>query len=140
MEDIKQVIVVRKDLQMRKGKMCAMSSHASMKVIVDLMEEVSTVHPIGKSVPTCTRSLSLSRTDPLHLWLEGSFAKVVVYVQSEEELNALEQKANELGIRNAMIVDSGRTEFHGVPTKTCIAIGPDFTSRVDEVTGNLKLL
>jgi PTH2 family peptidyl-tRNA hydrolase len=39
-----------------------------------------------------------------------------------------------------LIIDSGKTEFGGVPTKTCLAIGPDYSEKIDKVTGNLKLL
>jgi PTH2 family peptidyl-tRNA hydrolase len=39
-----------------------------------------------------------------------------------------------------LCVDSGRTEFHGVLTPTCCAVGPDFSERVDPITGHLKLL
>ena len=34
---IKQVIIVRKDLNMRKGKIAAQVAHAAMKVILDKM-------------------------------------------------------------------------------------------------------
>jgi PTH2 family peptidyl-tRNA hydrolase len=37
-------------------------------------------------------------------------------------------------------VDAGLTEFNGVPTKTCIAIGPNWSDEIDEITGHLKLL
>ena len=140
MEDVKQIIVVRKDLKMRKGKIASQSSHASMKIILDLMTETTIVHPIGKEVPNYTRTLTLDRMDPLHKWLEGSFTKVVVYVNSKEELLEIEAKAKESGIRTALIVDSGKTEFHGVPTTTCLALGPDFADKLNKVTGHLKLL
>ena len=38
-----------------------------------------------------------------------------------------------------LCVDAGRTEFHGVPTATCCAIGPDWPERIDPITGHLKL-
>jgi len=39
-----------------------------------------------------------------------------------------------------VIVDSGLTEFHGVKTKTCLAIGPNKKEDIDKITGSLKLL
>ena len=73
-------------------------------------------------------------------WIVGSFAKVCVRCNSEEELMAIHDKAIELGLEVHLITDSGRTEFHGQPTRTCLAIGPDDASKIDPVTGHLELL
>lgn len=117
MSEFKQVIVMRKDLNMRKGKMCAQAAHASMKAYLE------------------------NKTDRRVLaWLAGQFAKICVSVDSENELNAIYNQAIASGLIASIIVDAGRTEFDGVPTKTCIAIGPDEISKIDLVTGDLKLL
>jgi PTH2 family peptidyl-tRNA hydrolase len=63
-----------------------------------------------------------------------------VYVNSEEELLALYAKAMEAGIITSLITDAGLTEFNGVPTNTCIAVGPDFEDKIDSITGGLPLL
>lgn len=73
-------------------------------------------------------------------WLEGSFTKVCVRVDSEEELLCVVKAAQEAGLLVQLCVDAGRTEFHGVPTPTCCAVGPDFSERIDPITGHLKLL
>jgi PTH2 family peptidyl-tRNA hydrolase len=39
-----------------------------------------------------------------------------------------------------LITDAGATEFHGVPTHTCCAVGPAWTDEVDAITGALPLL
>lgn len=39
-----------------------------------------------------------------------------------------------------MIIDAGLTEFHGVPTKTCCAVGRAWIEDVNAVTGKLALL
>jgi PTH2 family peptidyl-tRNA hydrolase len=70
----------------------------------------------------------------------GSFAKVCVRCNCEEELMAIHDKAIEMGLEVHLITDSGRTEFHGKPTRTCLAIGPDDASKIDLVTGDLELL
>ncbi len=44
------------------------------------------------------------------------------------------------GLEVHLITDSGRTEFHGQPTRTCLAIGPDDAAKIDQVTGHLELL
>ncbi len=125
----KQVIVMRKDLNMRKGKMIAQGAHASMKVLLDRKTAVS------------DDSLTFSMTPAMHQWLaSGRFTKVCVSVDSETALDDLCARAEAAGVPCAVIVDSGKTEFHGVPTKTCAAIGPAWSDEVDALTGGLALL
>lgn len=57
-----------------------------------------------------------------------------------EELLAIEEKAREAGVLVQLCIDTGRAEFHGVPTPTCCAVGPDFPERIDPITEHLKLL
>lgn len=130
----KQVIVVRKDLNMRKGKMCAQAAHASMKVIIDMfnVELINDTAAVYRKV--------FRTHDPVHQWLAGIFTKVVVGCNSEEELLALQSSARMKHIPNAIIQDAGRTEFHNVPTYTALAIGPDDIDKIDQITGHLKLL
>src|SRR5574343_435379 len=104
----KQVIVVRKDLNMRKGKMIAQGSHASMKAILDLMSKDDN-----------SMNLSFDAGSAIKDWLEGRFTKICVSVNSESELDAIYNSAKERGLICSMIVDAGLTEFNGVPTKTC---------------------
>ena len=128
----KQVLVVRKDLTMRKGKIAAQCAHASLMVLLDRMP--------GSGIAPRTRTLSDEPGSALAAWLEGSFAKVCVYVQSAEELDRVHREALARGLPAALVVDSGRTEFHGVPTPTVAAIGPGWIDEVDAVTGDLPLL
>lgn len=124
---VKQVIVVRKDLNMRKGKIGAQCSHASMKVFFDRFK-------LEKK-----NTYSIKVSDAMDEWIQGAFTKVVVYVNSEEELDNIANQAKEAGLPYAVIVDNGNTEFHGVKTKTCLAIGPEEASYIDKITGNLPL-
>jgi len=137
--DIKQVIVVRKDLGMRKGKMIAQGAHASMKVLIDNMESREVLSPCIDSHKKNFSGLILDINDPLNIWLfNGSFKKIYVYVNSEEELLDIYNKAD---IKyKSLIQDSGLTEFKGIPTYTCCAIGPDYSEVIDKITGHLKLL
>lgn len=132
--ETKQVIVVRKDLGMRKGKMCAQAAHASMKAILDEL-----FHTQFNEHYT-TIGITLSHDSPLYHWLTGIFTKVVVGCDSEEALLSLESSANIYKVRNALIKDAGKTEFGGVPTYTALAVGPDLVEKVDKITGHLKLL
>jgi PTH2 family peptidyl-tRNA hydrolase len=130
---VKQVIVVIKSLNMRKGKIAAQVAHASMKFLVDAIDRQTTErHP--------PQDIFNYFNEPEIEWLNGSFAKVVCYVETEGELLALIKKAEENNISVHDIVDAGMTEFHGVPTLTCAAFGPDYSEVLDLITGGLKLL
>lgn len=139
MSEVKQVIVVRKDLNMRKGKIAAQVAHASMKVLLDGMA-VSSYERESVFYSRELWTLNMSVNSPMWKWLNGSFTKVVVSVNSLDELLLLQTKANDAGVINAVITDAGRTEFHGEPTITCIVIGPDESDKIDEITGDLPLL
>lgn len=137
---VKQVIVIRKDLNMRKGKMCAQAAHASMAVLTKNIYSEGTY----RVAPDPTGNGS-DYTLELNGWLEewlfsGPFTKVVVGCNSELELLSLELLANRAGIPNALIRDAGKTEFGGVPTYTALAVGPAPVGKIDEITGHLRLL
>ena len=125
--DIKQVIILRKDLNMRKGKMVAQGCHASMKVITDCI-----VFPLDGPH-------EFYPTPQMEEWLEGSFTKICVSVDSEVELLEIYQKAKLANLPCSLILDAGKTEFKE-PTYTAVAIGPDYNWKIDELTGHLKLL
>lgn len=135
----KQVLVVRKDLNMRKGKIAAQCAHASMKVLLDRMFWSSSITIEGILGPA-SLTLYCDPHGPMWEWLIGKFTKVCVYVNSEEELLAIYNKSVALDIPCALITDSGATEFKGVPTNTVVAVGPARVEDVDQVTGGLPLL
>ena len=120
---MKQIIVLRKDLNMRKGKMVAQGAHASVTVVQDILNGKED-HPF--------RSY-------LKVWNDEGMTKIVVGVATEEELINLHKKALAANLPTALIKDAGRTEF-AEPTFTCIAIGPAPEKTVDIFTGELKLL
>ncbi|TWT67629.1 peptidyl-tRNA hydrolase [Posidoniimonas polymericola] len=124
---IKQVIVMRHDLKMRRGKQIAQGAHASMSFLCRRLQA-------GGSVST----QDLSEAE--RAWLEGAFAKVCCRVDSEEELMEIYDRASEAGLEVHLITDSGKTEFHGHPTRTCLAIGPDDVDKIDPITSHLGLL
>ncbi len=126
----KQVIVIRRDLRMRRGKEIAQGAHAASawladRVIQDIWPNEDVAH---LSVTTAQRS-----------WLQCSFRKVTVKVNSEEELIAVYAEALDAGLEVHLITDRGLTEFGGVPTRTCLAVGPDYDDLIDPVTGDLEL-
>ncbi|MCA9108750.1 MAG: aminoacyl-tRNA hydrolase [Planctomycetaceae bacterium] len=124
---VKQVIVMRHDLKMRRGKQIAQGAHASMSFICRRLQQHDSVSM--KDFSEVERA-----------WLTGAFAKVCCRVDSEHELMMIHDRAVEAGLEVHLITDSGKTEFHGVPTRTCLAIGPDEAMKIDQITGDLQLL
>ncbi len=133
----KQVIVMRKDLNMRRGKMCAQASHASMSF---LTKDLNPVWLGSERVQGYWRTSIKPHSDEIAHWLNNSFRKITVYVNSEAELDDIHQKAIEKGLISHMIIDNGATEFNGVLTKTCLAIGPHESSKFMDLTDHLPLL
>lgn len=123
---VKQVIVMRRDLHMRRGKEIAQGSHAAMAFLVERMRGQ------GDS-PTLTLDATLRS------WLFEHCAKICVRVESEAELVEVFTRARAAGLPAHLIRDAGRTEFGGVPTLTCCAIGPADAAAIDAITGNLTL-
>ena len=73
-------------------------------------------------------------------WVNGSYAKICVGIGSEAELFLLLEKAKTLGLTAELVVDNGHTEFGGVKTATCLAIGPHYPDAFVGVTDGYKLL
>lgn len=122
--EIKQVIVMRKDLKMRRGKEIAQGSHATMAFITRQLVG-------GNSV--------VNLSPEARSWMAEYFTKVCLQVESEQELLDIYNKAKESGLEVHLITDAGLTEFAGVPTKTCLAIGPNDAIEINKITGHLKL-
>lgn len=118
----KQVIVFRKDLRnteghkIRSGKIGAQCAHASLAAY-------KTADKIDNAFIS---------------WDNGTFAKIVLAVDSEQELLDVYHKAISDGLNVALITDSGFTEFGGALTHTCLCIGPHYHREIDPVTEHLK--
>jgi PTH2 family peptidyl-tRNA hydrolase len=119
---LKQVIVFRQDLNMRKGKIAAQAAHASMAVFF-------------QRAATAGASMTIPLTPEMSLWSQGRFTKVVLSVTSEADLLKIHQTALLRGVPTALITDSGKTEFGGVPTRTTVAVGPATALEIDPITG-----
>jgi PTH2 family peptidyl-tRNA hydrolase len=120
----KQVIVMRNDLNMRKGKMVAQGAHAAIKDLVLKFMSGATVD-----------SLDAAEKD----WYGSNFKKVCVQADSEEQLLQIFDAATAKGLRVHLITDKGLTEFGGVPTNTCLAVGPHFDEDFVGITDLLRL-
>ena len=141
MADIKQVIVVRSDLKMVRGKEDAQVGHACtawlacrLKPCVNLQDSASEIHWSHDRYPRMGYF-----TDVELRWLAGLNKKVALVAHSEAELLEIEAKAKAAGILCYVVTDEGMTQFNGVKTKTCLALGPDLADKIDAITGHLKL-
>ena len=117
---------------MRKGKMCAQAAHASFLAVADQFFIISNDN--GLYDYYC-----IPMDYPIEQWLNGKFTKIVVGVNSEEELLDVYKQAKDLQLHCSLIKDAGLTEFKQ-PTYTAVGIGPDEPERIDIITGHLTLL
>ena len=143
MTEVKQVIVFRYDLlkTLRKGKIAAQVAHASLGALLNMSKRSSETEIYGTDKHTY-KTITFNYKDGdsvLSKWLDGIFTKICVYVENEEELLSIYNQAKEANLPCALITDAGNTEFHGVPTNTCVGIGPAYSEDIDKITGNLKL-
>ena len=116
MSEYKQVIVVRNDLNMRKGKMVAWPKERLMPA-------------------SCSWSIASAKLEPMPRIMPSAgvvkphgMTKICVRVDSEAELLQIAQKAEGGGRLTIHIITASTQatrEFGGVPTRTCLAIGPD---------------
>ena len=114
---MKQVIIIRTDLDMGKGKIAAQVGHAC----------VLGAENVRKSNPEWFSE-----------WWEGQ-EKIVLKVSSLKELEQIKQITIELGIPWSEVTDAGHTQI-APGTVTCISLGPAPEEKIDKVTGSLKLL
>jgi len=112
---MKQVILVRQDLKLPKGKLAAQVAHASLE--------------------------SAMRSDKkiVQKWRDFGMKKVVLKVDNLDELKKYRDHAQRIGLVTAMITDAGHTTVEP-GTITCLGIGPDDEEKIDKVTGNLKMV
>ena len=111
----KQVILVRADLKLPKGKLAAQVSHAS----------------VGAMLKT--------HKDDISKWKDNGMKKVVLKVKNLDEFLEFKRKAEDSGLVVSLIEDAGHTVVEP-GTVTCLGIGPDKEEKVDSVSGSLKCL
>jgi PTH2 family peptidyl-tRNA hydrolase len=111
----KQVIVVRKDLKLEKGKLAAQVAHASLE--------------------------AYKKADkPLrNAWEREGSKKVVVKTDDLKSLLEAKKKADKLGLPCSLIRDAGKTQLKK-GTITCLGIGPEKEEKIDKITKHLKLV
>ena len=118
MDEYKMVIVVRADLKMSKGKTAAQVAHAAVN---------------------CAFASKKHNIDAFENWMYNAYPKIVLKAKDEEELFEIKAFADAAGLVNSVITDAGRTEI-APGSVTCLGIGPDASSKIDRVTGELSML
>ncbi|XXG45225.1 hypothetical protein AAC387_Pa02g0359 [Persea americana] len=117
LEDFKMVLVVRNDLKMGKGKIAAQCSHATLGLYKKLL------HRAPKA---------------LNRWEMCGQVKVVLKIESEEDMLVLQERAKSLQLPTHITIDAGRTQIAPNSRTVMAILGP--ADLVDDVTGGLKLL
>ena len=139
MYNSKMMIVMRRDLKMRKGKIAAQAGHACIDAVLQALQKEDRFNDLVSSPDGMMLKTTDKPESPLTEWFNNGCTKVCVYVDSEEELLAIAEKAEARGITAAVITDWGLTEFHGEHTKTCLALEPLPADIANELTGELPL-
>jgi len=111
---MKQVILVRQDLKLPKGKMAVQVAHASVECVLK------------------------SKKDVVDAWHSLGMKKSVLKVKDLDELKKYHSKAKAAKLITALITDAGLTTLPP-GTVTCLGIGPDNDEKIDRITGKLKL-
>ncbi|MBW2974450.1 peptidyl-tRNA hydrolase Pth2 [Candidatus Woesearchaeota archaeon] len=111
----KQVILVRQDLKLPKGKLAVQCAHASSAALIK------------------------SHKDDIKGWQGEGMKKIVLKVKDLDELFKYKGEADDLGLVTALIEDAGKTVVKP-GTVTCLGIGPDREEKIDKVTGKLKMV
>jgi peptidyl-tRNA hydrolase, PTH2 family len=112
---MKQVILIRQDLKMPKGKLATQVAHASVEATLR------------------------SDKEKIKEWRKQGMKKIILKVQDKKELLSYLQLAKDSNITTALITDAGKTYFD-THTTTCLAIGPANEDKLDNLTGDLKLV
>ncbi|KAI8840558.1 peptidyl-tRNA hydrolase, partial [Chytridium lagenaria] len=112
-----QILCVRTDLEMGKGKVAAQCCHATLAAYNEMLQ---------RDIKGVKR------------WEQFGQAKITLKCPNEDEMNALQKKALSMGLVAKVIRDAGRTQI-AAGSKTVLAIGPAPKNKIDEVTGHLKL-
>jgi PTH2 family peptidyl-tRNA hydrolase len=109
-EALKMVLVIRTDLGMKKGKICAQCCHAA----------------VGAVQGSDPRSIAR--------WERCGTAKIALKVKTQEEMLLIESTATANGINSYIVRDAGRTQIPAGSLTVC-ALGPAPISAIDAITG-----
>lgn len=115
---MKQIIILRKDLKMGKGKLVAQGAHASVAAACEAKDK---------------------NPEWFEKWIEEGFPKIALRAENLEELLEAYTSAIDANLPVAIIEDFGLTQLEP-GTVTAIAIGPAPAEKVDKIGKKFKLL
>ena len=107
--------MVREDLKLPRGKLASQVAHASLDAVLKSDKEI------------------------IEKWKKQGGKKVVLKIADEKELIKYMSMAQNENLKVALIKDAGHTVVEP-GTITCLGIGPDLDSKIDKITGNLKMV
>lgn len=137
-DKLKMWILVRKDLNMRKGKMIAQSGHGVLEGLFgDVMNSLATALDQNPDAEHVTAKLEMQATI-IKWWTTGQ-TKITIGAKSEQDLFDTQKAVNDRGIRAIIIQDNGLTEFKGKTYTVCV-LGPCRPSQVKDITDKFDLL
>ena len=116
-DELKQVIIVRMDLKMGKGKLATQVAHASIGAY---------------------RKTKKKHNDIVKRWEKQGEKTVVLKIGSVDELLKIKSLVDKENIPNVLIHDAGRTQVEP-GTVTCLGIGPWASKVLDKYISDLKL-
>lgn len=127
---VKQVIVIRADLKLRRGKECAQVAHAASMWLREYALEANTSSDRGFP-PAALKQVQLA-------WLVSNYRKIVVKATTEKQLRDLHYEAERRGLTAYLVTDDGLTEVQS-GTITALAIGPHSEDAFVGLTDHLVL-
>lgn len=113
---MKQVIIIRKDLGLSKGKMAAQAAHAAVKA---------------------SNKVKSKNKRTWKKWMDQGGKKVILKAESRDDLLELKTIAQRNGLPTSLITDAGHTEIEP-GTTTCLGVGPAEDEKIDRITGDLE--
>ncbi len=111
----KQVIIIRNDLKLPKGKLAAQVAHASVEALLK------------------------SDKDDINEWKKQGMKKIILKVDNKEQLLKYKTISEDNNLITALITDAGKTVVEP-GTITCLGIGPDNEEKIDKISGKLKMV
>lgn len=126
MSNIKQAIIFRKDIKIRRGKLASLASLASAKFIIENNEADRNDELFVK----------LSQEEVQ--WIKESSPKVILGIDTAIELTDLAFRAELLGINVYSVFDEKLTKADRNSYPICVALGPDDEELINQITNHLK--
>lgn len=117
-QEYKMAILVRKDIEMSKGKIAAQCCHACLGAY--------------------QAALKKGHSQALKAWEAQGQPKITLSVRDEQEMLELQNAARSHSLISVDIRDAGHTQV-APGTRTTLAIGPGPSTLINHICGHLKL-